>query len=505
MELNINTKLQGGKYQIKKILGQGSFGITYLAEYTFKHKPVAIKEFFMKDLNKRDTNGKVLGLEQGTLAYHYSLKFQKEALNLMELNHPNIINIDDFFEENNTFYYVMEYVDGENLNEYIQRQEINFEEATDLIKYTAQALKYMHEEKKMLHLDLKPGNIMRRKSDGHIFLIDFGLSKHFSENGQPDTSTTIGLGTPGYAPIEQGDQARTGEFRPTIDVYALGATYYKLITGQTPPEASKLVSEDTLISDNLKTLDMPDSLIESITKAMTPNTKKRTQNVQDFIADLPVFITTDKEDSLIDDGGEKEKERREKELKGRADHIFWECEIIDEKIEGLDIKGLIELMITIILILLMPFACSFVIVIIAGIPAIIAKLYGGDWWSWIESICNFMSIITKMTCYIDNLLFHYTTFYDWSVSKDQLFGDFGEIEGLHLFIIKWIAPWGLWFIIVRVISIVLSLFGIDGDTEIFRKSRNTNIEATKQNLKKYIDEHPDDEVIPLLKEKINQI
>lgn len=95
----------------------------------------------------------------------------------------------------------------------------------------------MHEKKHMLHLDLKPGNIMRRESDGHIFLIDFGLSKHYSEDGIPETSTNVGLGTAGYAPIEQANSKNGNKFRETLDVYALGATFFKLLTGQTPPSA----------------------------------------------------------------------------------------------------------------------------------------------------------------------------------------------------------------------------------------------------------------------------
>ena len=123
---------------------------------------------------------------------------------------------------------------------------------------------------------------MRRASDGHIFLIDFGLSKHYDANGQPETSTNIGLGTAGYAPIEQGNQAKSGEFRPTIDVYALGATLYKLLTRETPPAASELVSDDELVEDNLREKGVPTNLIKVVTEAMCPNVKKRTQTVRDF-------------------------------------------------------------------------------------------------------------------------------------------------------------------------------------------------------------------------------
>ena len=176
----------------------------------------------------------------------------------------------------------MDYIEGQNLNDYVKSGPIGADEATNIIKAVADALIYMHETHHMLHLDLKPGNIMRRASDGHIFLIDFGLSKHYDANGQPETSTNIGLGTAGYAPIEQGNQAKSGEFRPTIDVYALGATLYKLLTRETPPAASELVSDDELVEDNLREKGVPTNLIKVVTEAMCPNVRKRTQTVRDF-------------------------------------------------------------------------------------------------------------------------------------------------------------------------------------------------------------------------------
>lgn len=280
-QLTQGTLLHGDTYKIEKVLGQGSFGITYLAEHTNLGKKVAIKEFFMKELNSRGEDGSITGMSDGSLSQNYCLKFQKEAVNLSHLDHPNIVRVTDSFSDNGTFYYVMEYIYGQNLNDYVKRHNISEEEAVDIIKSVADALIYMHEEKHMLHLDLKPSNIMRR-SKGHIFLIDFGLSKHFSDDGQPETSTTIGLGTTGYAPIEQANKSRNGEFRPTIDVYALGATLYKLLTRETPPPASDLVSDDELLENKLREKGVSDNLIKVVTEAMCPNVKKRTQSVREF-------------------------------------------------------------------------------------------------------------------------------------------------------------------------------------------------------------------------------
>lgn len=280
-QLIIGTLLHGGTYKIEKILGQGSFGITYLAEHTNLGKKVAIKEFFMKELNSRGEDGSITGMSDSSLSQNYCQKFKKEAINLSRLDHPNIVRVTDSFSENGTFYYVMDFIEGQNLNDYIKSHYIDEAEAVSIIKSVADALIYMHEEKHMLHLDLKPGNVMRR-NDGHIFLIDFGLSKHYSTDGQPETSTTIGLGTAGYAPIEQGNKAKNGEFRPTIDVYALGATFYKLLTRETPPPASDLVSDDELLENKLREKGVSANLIKVVTEAMCPNVRKRTQSVREF-------------------------------------------------------------------------------------------------------------------------------------------------------------------------------------------------------------------------------
>ena len=301
MTLKQGSELNGNniQYVIESVLGQGSFGVTYKAKGYTKAKgafgeikvelphPIAIKEFFMRDINQRDADGSISGLSEGSLAYNYAKKFRKEAERLATMHHPNIVKVMDFVEANNTFYYVMDFIDGEDITHYMKGKPLNESEAISIVKDVADALRYMHEEHKMLHLDLKPGNIMRRRSDGHIFLIDFGLSKHYSDEGQPDTSTTIGLGTEGYAPLEQGKRASAqSTFRPTIDVYALGGTLFKMLTSETPPPASDILEDEELLEDIMCKHNVSKQIQKVIVEAMMPSAKRRTPSVSEFIKSL---------------------------------------------------------------------------------------------------------------------------------------------------------------------------------------------------------------------------
>ncbi|MBQ0047019.1 MAG: protein kinase [Prevotellaceae bacterium] len=312
--LLIGTELKSPtlQYKIESVLGQGSFGVTYKAKGFTVVKgalgemkmelpnPIAIKEFFMRDINQRDDSGTITGMTQGSMAYNYALKFRKEAENLARMNHPNIIRVIDFIEANNTFYYVMEYIEGEDMNHYLKSHKLSEADAVAIVIDVANALTYMHEEQRMLHLDLKPGNIMRRKSDGHIFLIDFGLSKHYGDDGNPDTSTTVGLGTEGYAPLEQGKRTNNrNDFLPTIDVYALGATLFKLLTGNTPPAASDVLDDEDLLPTELKAANVSQELIDIVIKAMKPRAKKRIQSVGEFMSMLSSSSNVNDERTII--------------------------------------------------------------------------------------------------------------------------------------------------------------------------------------------------------------
>ena len=299
--LQSGTTLQGKSYTytIQKVLGQGAFGITYLANTQVEISgalgeinttiQVAIKEFFMKEINGREDNTVTSG-SKGGVYDKYKLKFAREAENLSKLHHPNIVKVLEYFEANNTVYYAMEYVEGGNLDKYIEQKD-GLPEA-ECVKYAKQigsALSYMHAHK-MLHLDLKPGNVMLRKN-GDAVLIDFGLSKQYDESGNPETSTTVGGGTPGYAPLEQSDYHEGKGFPITMDVYALGATMYNMLTGVRAPEASAILN-DGFPAYELQRHQVSDEMIAHIAKAMSPMKKDRPQSVEEFLEELQKEGTT---------------------------------------------------------------------------------------------------------------------------------------------------------------------------------------------------------------------
>lgn len=281
MQLPPNNLLQGGKYKIESVLGQGGFGITYQALQTGLNRQVAIKEFFMKRYCERDllTCKLTVSSESNSIEVEsYRRKFIKEAQIIASLDHPNIIRIYDVFEENNTAYYVMEYIDGGSLEDCINKHGALTEtEALYYIHEIAYSLEYIH-QRNINHFDVKPSNILLRHNTQNLVLIDFGLAKHYDEQGQITSTTPIGISF-GYAPLEQYKQGGVNTFSPASDIYSLGAVLYKLLTGQRPMDAEEIFNNGfPELSHNLSS-----DVSRAIRKAMEPRKKDRPQTIKEFL------------------------------------------------------------------------------------------------------------------------------------------------------------------------------------------------------------------------------
>lgn len=305
-ELHKNTLLHNSRYAIKKTLGQGGFGITYLAYDNVNRRQVAIKEFFMKELCNR--NGKhhmsVPSTGSRQLVDKFRAKFLKEANTIANLSHPNIIKIYDIFEENATAYYAMEYISGGSLADMLEKEpEKRFCEVDALhyLRQVAGALNYIH----MLginHLDIKPDNIL--DDNGRAVLIDFGVAKRYDNDGHQTSTTPVGL-SHGYAPLEQYKNGGVAEFSPATDIYSLGATLYKLITGQTPPDANEVLDKGLPDIEDM----MSTQCADAIKKAMRSKRAYRQQSIDEFLNMLPqeetIEATADDDDVEIVEAEDK--------------------------------------------------------------------------------------------------------------------------------------------------------------------------------------------------------
>ncbi len=240
--------LQNGKYRITHVIGQGGFGITYKGVWCTEVKgslgtvqtevPICIKEYFFKDYCYRESESFAVKVhsETGRILFDkFKEKLIKEAKILSEVQHPHIVNVLEVFEENGTGYIAMEYISGCSLKHIMDREGVLLEpKVLRCVHQIGKALQFVH-EKNILHLDIKPSNILIDLS-GKARLIDFGVSKRYDIE-QQETSTTMLTLSKGFASIEQYDNEGTQSFSPCPDIYSLGATMYNLLTGKIPTES----------------------------------------------------------------------------------------------------------------------------------------------------------------------------------------------------------------------------------------------------------------------------
>lgn len=281
--LQEGSLLDHDKYVIKGVLGQGGFGITYLALDIALEKYVSIKEFFPKDYCHRDQSTShmtISSLSMADMIERLKVKFLKEARNIAKFDNPNIIRIHTAFEENGTAYYVMDYVEGESLAEMVKRiGPIDMATAVDYISKIGRALEYVHAHH-INHLDIKPANIMVRRFDNNPILIDFGLAKRYDEHGGETSTTPTGISY-GYAPFEQYQSEGIRDFSPQTDVYSLAATLYYILTGVTPPQATELIEGYLTFPGNF-----PEQLKGVVIKAMSTRRLDRYPTAMDFVSAL---------------------------------------------------------------------------------------------------------------------------------------------------------------------------------------------------------------------------
>ncbi len=264
------------KYRIFSVIGQGGFGISYKALATGLDKLVCIKELYLGGASTRGVNSTVYTPDHEETNFDYFKKrFIEEAKELAKFNHPCIVRVNDVFEENNTAYFVMDFIDGETLKSIITLNgRLAPEVALPLMTGLLEAVKTVHKSG-LLHRDIKPDNVIIDKNNNAV-LIDFGSARNFSES---KTSSQTAILTPGYAPIEQySDRARRGAFS---DIYSLGATLYYLLTGQKPIPATDRNLEVMKAPHQLYS-DIPVTLSSAVMLAMNVKPEDRFQSVEEF-------------------------------------------------------------------------------------------------------------------------------------------------------------------------------------------------------------------------------
>ena len=234
-----------GKYLLGRVLGQGGFGVTYLAWHINLDLKLAIKEYFPSGLVYRETGCSIVSTHSGTSMDHYNFglnKFLEEGKTLVKFEgHPNIVSVKDCFKANKTAYLVMNYLEGVTLKERLESRscKLSFEEALQIITPVMDALQAVHSAG-MLHRDISPENIFIT-IDERVIILDFGSTRHALRDVENDFIVI----KPGYAPEEQ--YQSEGFQGPWTDIYAVAVTFYHAITNRMPPDARNRLDQDTII------------------------------------------------------------------------------------------------------------------------------------------------------------------------------------------------------------------------------------------------------------------
>lgn len=277
------------RYLIGRVIGYGGFGVTYIAWDNTLQQRVAIKEYLPSEFATRAVGQTQVTVFSGNKAEQFShgmAKFIDEAKRLAQFqSEPGIVRVFDSFEANNTAYIVMEYLDGETLTSYLEREEtVPVEKAIEMLTPVILSLEVVHKAG-IIHRDIAPDNIMLTK-DGQVKLIDFGAARYATTSHSRSLTVII---KPGYSPEEQ--YRSRGDQGPHTDVYALAAVLYRMITGITPPDALERRAflenkkKDILVSIS-KNCKIEKNQETAILNAMNVRVEDRTKTADDFLREL---------------------------------------------------------------------------------------------------------------------------------------------------------------------------------------------------------------------------
>ena len=269
-----------GRYIVGRVLGQGGFGITYLALDTQLNAKVAIKEFMPGEIATRTgSTVSVLSADRGEDFTYGAERFQEEARTLAKfMGQPNIAGVTDYFDENDTSYFVMDYIEGISFKTYIANQggKVSVDDALNVMIPVLRALTAVHAEG-FIHRDVTPDNIYITK-DGVVKLLDFGSARY--SIGDKSKSLDVILKV-GYAPKEQ--YIRRSRQGPYTDVYSCAACLYAAITGFLPPESLERLDKDELVPISQLGIEIPEWLDKAILKGLAIQPEDRFQNAQEFL------------------------------------------------------------------------------------------------------------------------------------------------------------------------------------------------------------------------------
>lgn len=306
------------RYYIGRVLGEGGFGITYKVFDTQKNIICAVKEYAPNGLCFREKNGCRLELtsRENDAPYMAGLnRFLEESRILSRLEQiPSVVDITDTFQENNTAYFVMEYLNGADLRQIVKasKQQIPVDQITDVILQVAVSMDVIHTKTKIIHRDISPENIYITR-DGKVKLIDFGSAKRTETGMKKGLSVVL---KPKFAPPEQfSSEMVQGSF---TDVYSLASTYYYALTGiHVPPAPDRLAGKNYV---PLKQMNpgIPEGISDAVDHALVLNVRQRTPSMQVFIAEIAASRQASGGKAQAGGGPAKTPSRGKQSLPGKA-------------------------------------------------------------------------------------------------------------------------------------------------------------------------------------------